>query len=86
MTDDSLKWASRRNRQKISNNQLLDKEESGTNKSEHQTSVLGIISSTTVNCGRTKGFTLKKNLNLQYIMDKAKVPSHFPLLLQRSEE
>ena len=43
MTENSLKCEARRHKQKISNNQLLDKEETETNKSEHQTSVLGII-------------------------------------------
>ena len=41
MTQDILKCAAKRHRQNISNNQLLDKEESETDKSEHQTSVLG---------------------------------------------
>ena len=54
MTQDSLKCAARRRNQKISKNQLLDTEESETDKSEHQTSVLGLISTTTVNGGRPK--------------------------------
>ena len=41
------------------NNQLLDKEGYETDKSEHQTSVLDIISTTTVNGGRPKVPTLK---------------------------
>ena len=65
MTEDSLKYASRRNTQKISNNQLLYKEESETDRSEHQTSVLGLISNTTVNGGRPKEPTLKNKENLQ---------------------
>ena len=55
MTEDNLKYAARRHNQKISNNQLLDKGESETDKIEHQTSVLGIISTTSVNGGRPKG-------------------------------
>ena len=35
MTENSLKCAARRHKQKISNNQLLDKEEAETDKSEH---------------------------------------------------
>ena len=73
MTDDSLKCAARRYTQKISNNQLFDKEESETDKSEHQTSVLGIISTTTVNGGRPKGLTLKNKKKTQEIMDEAKL-------------
>ena len=61
MVEYSLKFAARRHNQKISNNQLLDKEEAATDKSEHQTSVLGLISTTTVNGGRPKGSKLKNN-------------------------
>ena len=43
MTEEILKCAAIIQKQKISNNQLLDKEESEADKSEHQTSVLGII-------------------------------------------
>ena len=59
MIEDGLKFVERRHKQKISNNQLLDKEEAETDKSGHQTSVLGIISTTTVNGGRPKLLTLK---------------------------
>ena len=59
MIEYSLKCALRRHKQKISNNQLLDKEEAETDKSDHQKSVLGLISTTTVNGGRPKGSTLK---------------------------
>ena len=60
-TEESLKCAARRHKQNISNNQLLDKEEAETDKSEHQTSVLGIISTTTANGRRPKGSTLENN-------------------------
>ena len=43
MTEKILKCSARRHKQKISNNQLLDKEESETDKSQHQTSVLCLI-------------------------------------------
>ena len=59
MTEYSLKCAAIRNKQKISNNQILDKEESEEDKSEHQTSLLIIISSTTTNDRIPKGSTLK---------------------------
>ena len=72
MTHESLKCAVRRHTHKISNNQLFDKEEAETDKSEHQTSVLGIISTTTVNGGRPKVSTLKNRMNLQERMDEAK--------------
>ena len=62
---DSLKCAARRHMQKISNNQLLDKEEAETYKSELQTSVLGLICSTTVNGGRPEGSKLKNKKTLQ---------------------
>ena len=55
MTDNSLMCAARRHKQKISNNKILDKEEAEADKSDHQTSVLSIIYSTTFNVGRTKG-------------------------------
>ena len=58
MTGDSLNCAARWNKQNISNNKLLDKEEAETEKSEHQTSILGLISTTTVNGGRPKVLTL----------------------------
>ena len=73
MTEDSLKCAAIRHKHKISNNKLLDKEEAETDKSEHQTSVLGLISTTTVNGGRPKGSTLKNKKNLQERMDEAKL-------------
>ena len=59
MIEYSLKCSVRIHKQKISNNQLLDKEEAETDKSDHQKSVLGLISTTTVNGGRPKGLTLK---------------------------
>ena len=43
MTEGGLKCESRRPKQKISNNQLIDKEEAETDKIEHQTSDLGLI-------------------------------------------
>ena len=73
MTQNSLKCAATRHKQKICNNRLLDKEESGTDKKEHQTSVLGIISTTTVNGGRPKGQTLTIKNNLQERMDEVKL-------------
>ena len=78
MTQDSLKCAARRHKHKISNNQLLDKEEAETDKIEHQSSVLGIISTTTVNGGRPEIPTLKNKKNLQERMDEAKLHlTHF---------
>ena len=65
MIENSLDCAARRHKQKISNNQLIDKEESGTDKSEHQPSVLGLICTTDVNGGIPKRFTLKNTKNLQ---------------------
>ena len=59
ITGDVLKCTLIRYQKNISNNQLLDKEEEKTDKSEHQTSVLGNISTITVNGGRPKGLTLK---------------------------
>ena len=73
MTENSLKCETRRHRQKISNNQLIDKEESETDKSEHQPSVLGLIYTTAVNGGRPKGSTLKNKKNLQERMDEVKL-------------
>ena len=58
MKETILKCAARRHKQKIGNNQLIDKEEYETDKSENETSVLGFISTTTVNGGRPKGSTL----------------------------
>ena len=63
ITENSLKCAARRHKQKISNNQLIDKEEAETEKSEHQPSVLGLICNTSVNGGRPKGSTLKNKKN-----------------------
>ena len=60
MTQDILKCEAIRYKQKVSNNQLFDKEEAETDKIEHRTSVLGLISTTNVNSGRPKGLTLKK--------------------------
>ena len=73
MTQDSIKCVVRRHKHKISNNRPLDKEESEMDKSEHQRSVLGIISTTTVNGGRPKGSTLKNKKNVQERMDEAKI-------------
>ena len=64
-TEDSLKCAARRHKQKISNNQIHDKEEAEANKSEHQTSLLSLISPTTANGGIPKGSTLKNKKILQ---------------------
>ena len=75
----SLKCAARRHKQKISKNQLLDKKEAEADKSRHQTSVLSLTSSTTVNGGRPKVSTLKNKKNLQEIMDEAKL--HLTCLL-----
>ena len=60
MKEDRLKCALIRHNQKISNNQLLDKEEAETDKSEHQTSVLGLIFTITVSGGRPKGSTSER--------------------------
>ena len=57
--EDSLKCASRIHKQKICNNQLLYKEEAETYQRKHQTSVLGLISTTNANGIRPKGSTLK---------------------------
>ena len=57
----------------ISNNQVLDKEEAEIDKSWHQTSVLGLIYSTTVNGGRPKISTLKNRENLQEKLDEVKL-------------
>ena len=73
MTEDSLKCAARIHKQNISKNQLLDKEEAKTDKSEHQTSVLGLISTTTVNGGRPKVSNIKNEKKLQEIMDEVKL-------------
>ena len=69
MIGDSLNCAARRHKQKISNNQIIDKEESETHKSEHQTSVLGILSTTNVNGGIPKLSALKNKKNIQARMD-----------------
>ena len=73
MTDNILKCAAIIHNQKISNNKLIDKEEAKTDKREHQPSVLGLISTTDVNVGRTKGSTIKDKKNLQKRMDEAKL-------------
>ena len=73
MIDNSLKCAERRQKYKISNNQILDKEETEIDKSGHKPSVLGLISTTNVNGGRPKGLTLKNKKNLQEIMDEVKL-------------
>ena len=64
MTENSLKCAARRHKQKISNNKILDKEEYEAEKIEHQTSVLGLISITNINDRITKESTLKNKKNL----------------------
>ena len=58
ITENSLKCAARRHKYKISNNQIIDKEEAETDKCEHQPSVLGIIFTAAINGGRTKVSTL----------------------------
>ena len=73
MAEDSLKCAARIHKQKIRNNQLLDGEEAETDKSEHQTSVLGLLSTTTVNGGRPKVSKLKNKKILQERIDEAKL-------------
>ena len=73
MTGDSLKCAATRHNNKISNNKPIYKEEAEIDKSEHQTSVLGLIYSTKINGGRPKGSTLKNKKNLQTRMDEAKI-------------
>ena len=72
-TKDSLKCVARRKKQKISNNKLLDEEESKIDKSEHQTSVLGLISNTTINECRPKKTTLKNKKNLQERIDESNI-------------
>ena len=59
MTQDSLNCEARIHKQKISKNQLLNKEEAELDKSEHQTSFLSLISTDIVNGGRPKGMLLK---------------------------
>ena len=73
ITEDIIKFSGRRHKQNISNNKLLDKEEAETYQSENQTSVLGIISTTTANGGRPKGSTLKNNKKTEERMDEAKL-------------
>ena len=63
MTGYGLNFEAIIHKQKIINNQILDKEEDEVDKSEHQTSFLCLISSTTVNGGRPKGSTLKNKKN-----------------------
>ena len=78
MTENSLKCAAIRNKQKIGNNKLIDKEESETDKSDHQPSVLDLICTTAVNSGIPKGSTLKNRKNLQERMDESKLHlTHF---------
>ena len=80
MTENSLNCAARRHKHKISNNQLIDREESQTDKSEHQPSVLGVICTTAVHVGRQKVSTLKNKKNFQERMDEAKLHiTHFLL-------
>ena len=71
MTEDILKCPTIKHKQKISKNQLLDKEVAETDESKHQTSVLGLVSTTTVNGGRPKISALKNEKNLQVRMDEA---------------
>ena len=52
MTENSLNCSVRRLKQKISNNQIIHKEESETDKSLHQPSVLGLICTSDFNGGR----------------------------------
>ena len=59
MTYDSLKCATKIHKQNISNTKLTGKEEAEVDKSEHQTPVLSLISST-INGGRLKGLTIEK--------------------------
>ena len=73
MTEDSIKCAARRHTHNISNNQLLDKEEYEADKSDHKTSVLSHIYSTTFNGGIPKGLTLKKTKNTSRIIYEAKL-------------
>ena len=69
MTENILKCEARRLKQKISNNQLIDKEEAKTDKSEHQPSAIGLICTTAVNGGRPKVSTPINKINLQERMD-----------------
>ena len=73
MAEDILKSAAIRHKQKISNKQVIDKEEAEADKSEHQTPVLSIISSTAINGGRPKGSTHKNKKKTQERMDEAKL-------------
>ena len=43
MTENILKCAARRNKQKIMNNRIIDKEEAETDKSEHQPSLTSVV-------------------------------------------
>ena len=65
MIEDILKCTARRHKQKIRNNQPLDKGEAEKYTSGHQISLLGLIYATTVNGGIPKGSTLKNRKNLQ---------------------
>ena len=73
ITENILKCAARGHKKKISNNQLFDKEEAETYQSEHQTSVLGLIYTTTINGEIPKGLKLKNKKRLQSKMDEAKL-------------
>ena len=59
MTENIIKCAARRHKQKIINNEIIDKDESGIDKIEHEPLVLGLIWTTVANDGRPKGSTLK---------------------------
>ena len=82
MTEYILRCAARIHKQNISYNQLRDKEAAETDKSEHQTSVLCLIYTTSVNGGIPKGSTLKKHGNLKERMDEAKL--HITCLFYRA--
>ena len=73
MIEGIIKCAERIHKQNISNNQLLDKEEAETDKSDHQTSVLGLIYTTTINGGIPKGSTLnnKKTSNREWMKESS---------------
>ena len=84
ITEKSLKCSARRKKQKVSNNQLIDKEEAKTDKREHQTPVLGIIYTTAVNGGRPKGLTLKNSRNSKERMEELKL--HITCLFYRASK
>ena len=73
MIENSLTCLARRQKQKISNNQLIGKEETETDKSEHRPSVLGLIWTNSVNGGIPTVSTLKNKKTLQDRMDEMKL-------------